>query len=99
MTDRIPCVVPYCRRTASAFKFEGCTEIICGKHWRMASATARRRHSKLARAYPRRFGENGFWEYPSGSADRLAAVKLARIETKAWARCKKQAIEAAAGIS
>jgi hypothetical protein len=96
-SDRIPCCVPFCRRTADAEKFKG-EEIICGKHWRLASATQRRRQSRMARMYRRRFGRNGYWEYPAGSPDRLDAVKLARILEKLWERCKRQAIERAAGL-
>ncbi len=75
---RIPCVVPFCRRTADAEKFKD-SEIICGKHWRLASPILRRRHSKMARMYRKRFGSNGYWDYPPGSPDRLLAVKLTRI--------------------
>ncbi|PZU95534.1 MAG: hypothetical protein DI527_00565 [Chelatococcus sp.] len=38
---RIPCCIPFCRRTASKEKFPDCEEIICGKHWRMADKKAR----------------------------------------------------------
>lgn len=32
--DRIPCCVPFCRRTASRAKMgPECTEIICGRHF------------------------------------------------------------------
>lgn len=95
---RIPCVVPFCRRTADAAKFEGC-EIICGKHWRMASGTLRRRHSRLIRRYRRRFGNRPYLEYPAGSPLRIEAVRLDSICQKAWERCKRAAIEAAAGIA
>jgi len=42
MTDRIPCVVPFCRRTAAREKFPDATEIICGKHHRLARKRLRR---------------------------------------------------------
>ena len=34
--DRIPCCVPFCRRTAARAKMPDASEIICGKHGRMA---------------------------------------------------------------
>lgn len=94
---RIPCIVPFCRRTADAAKFAG-QEIICGKHWRLASATLRRRHSRMARRYRKHFGDNGWWHYAPGSPERLACVRLARICDALWDRCKAQAIQRAGGI-
>jgi len=98
VTDRIPCCVPYCRRTASRAKFPHCSEIICGKHWRLAPAAWRRRRSRLARRYRRRFGDNPPWHYPAGSPDRIDAVRLRRLDNQLWERCKKAAIEAATGL-
>lgn len=95
--ERIPCSVPFCRRTADAKKFEG-QEIICGKHWRLASAVQRRRHSRVARQYRRLFGDQGFWQFPPGSEKRIAAIRLGRICNALWERCKNDAIERAAGI-
>lgn len=96
---RIPCAIPFCRRTADAEKFEGCEEIICGKHWRMAPASWRRRRTRLLRTYRRRFGDRGYWEYPPGSPLRIDAVRLDRLINSLWTRCKRVAIETAAGIS
>jgi hypothetical protein len=53
MTARIPCSVPFCRRTASRDRHPNCTEIICGKHWRLASKKARSFKVKAERAYER----------------------------------------------
>lgn len=97
VSNRIPCCVPFCRRTADGDRFKG-QEIVCGKHWRLASAVQRRRHSRMARQYRRRFGENGYWQYPPGSALRFDAIKLGRICNGLWDRCKAQAIQRAAGI-
>ena len=47
--DRIPCVVPFCRRTAPRAKFPDASEIICGKHWRMARKSRRRIYSMMLR--------------------------------------------------
>jgi hypothetical protein len=95
---RISCVVPFCRRTADATKYSPDTEIICGKHWRMASATLRRRRGRLQRQYRRRFGDNPFWKYPAGSPQRIDAVRLAQMIHDLWDRCRRQAIERAAGL-
>lgn len=94
--DRIPCVVPFCRRTARPECAD--TEIICGKHWRLASSILRRRYGRLARAYRRRFGSNGYWDYPPGSEQRIAAIKLGGMCNRLWDRIKRQAIERAGGI-
>lgn len=82
---RIPCVVPFCRRTADEKKLVGCSEIICGKHARMAPRTLRLRYRKLQRRYRKNLGG-------------LEGVKLARILDKLWERYKRAAIEAAAGL-
>jgi hypothetical protein len=95
---RIPCVVPFWRRTANEAKYPPGTEIICGKHWRMAPATWRRRRSKLERIYSRRFGDSPFWEFPAGTPKRIEAVRLDRLINALWERCKTEAIERAAGI-
>lgn len=47
MTDRIPCQVPGCRRTARPDGIT--TEIICGKHWSGVSKHLRRRYAKVKR--------------------------------------------------
>ena len=46
--DRIPCITPSCRRTASAEKYERSTEIICGKCWRrLVPPRLKNRHKRL----------------------------------------------------
>lgn len=42
MSDRVPCCIPFCRRTAARNKIGGATEIICGRHWRLSDKTQRR---------------------------------------------------------
>lgn len=96
MSDRLSCCVPFCRRT---FKNdEGHEETICGKHWRLSDQHLRRRRTKMERRYRKRFGKNGYWEYPAGSPARIEAVRLWNIIDRLWERCKRQAIERAAGI-
>lgn len=98
MSDRIPCMVPFCRRTASREKFPNCDQIICGKHWRMAPVLWRRRHSRLVRRYHHLFDGKGWWQYPPESLQRRQAIRLARLCDQMWDRCKQAVIEAAAGI-
>lgn len=96
--NRIKCVVPFCKRTADSAKFEGCSEIICGKHARMASRTLRLRYRKLSRRYRKNLGGMDWWKHPPGSPLRLEGVKLARILDKLWERYKRNAIERAVGL-
>lgn len=52
MSDRIPCIVPYCRRTALRMPGDrDGVEIICGPHWR----SVRRRLRKLKRLADKAF--------------------------------------------
>lgn len=95
MSNRIACCVPFCRRTA---KREAFTEIICGKCWRKAPKARRQVYSRLLRRYRRRFGNNCFWTYPPGSAERLECVALTRRCDVIWAAIKKRVIERAAGL-
>ena len=88
MTARIPCCVPFCRRTASREKMGNCDEIICGKHYRLASATLRRRLSRLRRQRAR---------YREGIDDDKKWRSI-RLDWQLWDRIKRQAIERAAGI-
>jgi hypothetical protein len=50
---RIPCEVPFCRRTAPAARYEPETRIICGKCWRLGDARPRRVFSRAERKYKR----------------------------------------------
>ena len=102
MSNRIACLVPFCRRTAPAEKYEG-SEIICAKHWRAISRQTRafktqaeRRHSKLLRR----------WDKAQPTGDILRARRLERLLdqtysacNRAWELCRSEAIEAAAGIT
>lgn len=49
MSDRIPCLVLGCRRTAAASKYPPGTEIICGKCWRQVPKAIRNRIRDLRR--------------------------------------------------
>jgi hypothetical protein len=96
MTDRLACSVPHCHRTRH--NREGFSEWICATHWQMVSKHYRRRYSRFRRAYKRRFGDNHFGAYPCGSPDRIAALRLDKICVRAWAACRRQAIEIGMGI-
>jgi hypothetical protein len=81
MTGRLPCCVPFCRRSRKDDgKFK---EWICGIHWKPVPA----RLKWFKRAADRRVR----------STFGLAAHERARAD-RAWARCKRAAIEAAGGI-
>ena len=97
---RIPCCVPFCRRTAAAEKFAGCDEIICGKHYRTVRKKVRRFYSLVWRRINRERarGPAEFWKRPPGSPERIRLVRLERRAERIWERIKREAIEAAAGI-
>jgi hypothetical protein len=89
MSDRIPCCVPFCRRTASLAKFPDAGEIICGKHYRLSSAVLRRRFRKIRRRIER----------GPLKGDTMATLeRLERLDLALWTRIKAQAIERAAGL-
>lgn len=96
MADRIACCVPFCGRTCRGDPIRH--EWVCGAHWRSVSAVLRRRKARLFRRARHLYGDNGYWAFPAGSPRRMAAVKMERVCRMAWQRCKKQAIERAAGI-
>jgi hypothetical protein len=50
------------------------------------------------RRYKRLFGNEGYWAFPGGSPKRLLAARLDRGFEKAWAICKRAAIERAVGL-
>lgn len=99
---RIPCLVPFCKRTAPAEKYEGC-EIICAKHWRLISreTKARKRHVERVHAKASRRHEQACAQQDAARAARLGRVleRTAFACHAAWAKCKQEAIEASAGIA
>jgi len=65
MSDRIPCFVPGCKRTAPKDKYPNTEEIICGKCWKLVPQRFRNRHKvlrkrerQLIRAWSRKGVEN-----------------------------------------
>lgn len=84
---RVPCLVPFCRRTADSLKVAPDLEWICGKHWRLVPAATKRAYRKIRRLTNRAFTEG-----------RLT-VAMMNLEGRRWDRCRVAAIEAAAGIT
>lgn len=106
---RIPCEVPFCRRTADASKYEGPTRIICGKCWRMGSVqarrkykTARRRERVLIARYERELAKaeaTGIPMPPWREATwGLIRSHLARAINQSWERVRVEATERSGGL-
>lgn len=87
--DRVKCSVPFCRRTAARLHFPDHEEIICGKHYQLASKVWRRRLAKVQRKR----------NYLMRRSINLPTImRLDLIEASLWLRIKKQVIELAVGI-
>ena len=84
MTARLPCSVPFCRRTTAAGRF---AEWICARHWLLVSPATKARKRKAARLL-RQARLRGL-EKP------MIEARSAHV----WERCKTEAIERAAGIA
>jgi hypothetical protein len=89
VTDRLPCCVPFCRRTTLAAPLVAAwgdgAEWICAAHWRNVAPK-----TKQARASVRRRLKRGD---PHHSIEALRALAAGL-----WAKAKRQAIERAMGI-
>lgn len=86
--SRIPCIVPFCRRTAASEKFPDSTEIICYKHFRLIDKRIRKRHSWIQR-----------WQDRHDPETYRNPVKVCNLAIKIWEQCKVQAIERAGGLN
>jgi hypothetical protein len=99
-SDRLPCCVPFCRRTISREK--GYEQWVCGKHWRLVSYEARWAYSRAKRRAKRilrgRPEYASYWTLPPGSMRRRAAVRMWRRLDLKWMRCVNDAIESAGGL-
>jgi hypothetical protein len=96
---RLPCVVPFCRRTFKNGKLgapwpDG-VEVLCRKHYSLASkhlrvlrGRFRARKAKLKRGADYKRG----WVH-------LRISRADRTDTMLWDRIKRQAIERAVGIA
>jgi hypothetical protein len=83
---RIPCAVPFCKRTADPAKIPGATEMICRTHGRAVPERLR----KLYRAHLK-------LEFGPGALTPLTNKQIRRGE-RLWLRFKQAAI-AAAGVT
>jgi len=84
---RIPCCVPFCGRTFAA---DGhFTEVLCGRHYRLARPTLRRRLMRVRRLYRRAITRG----------DERFAERACLLDHALWAAIKAEAIEVAAGIA
>ena len=83
MKDRIPCCVPFCRRTTRRRpEWTGEVEWICGPHWKAVPRDLKLNVSRWRRRL---------------RADPGSAKAAFRFDM-AWRRCRRVAIEAAGGI-
>lgn len=93
---RIPCVVPFCRRTAPN---DGGNdhEIICQKHWKLVAKETRRLHLRILKK-----ATTFLDAHPDPlilpESERAFGLRLIRISNRIWKRVKSEAIEAAGGI-
>lgn len=96
---RVACCVPFCRRTR---KPDGYPEWICGKHWRMVRKRTRTRMKLMNRIVRREIRRNPlvstYWKMKPGSRERISALRTFGLMVAVWQRCKREAIERAAGL-
>lgn len=86
MTDRIPCCVEGCKRTADPAKYDGSTEIICAKHWakvpQVMKARYRQMRARWRKAYRR-------WEKdPENQQLKRIYWRVVRLESRNWQAIK-----------
>lgn len=82
---RVPCLVPFCRCTVPEGRHPPGSEVICQKHWRAVSKREKAFLRMVRRALRRTLDPQG-------------RERLLQMDDRAWARCRKDAIEKAAGI-
>lgn len=82
MDDRTLCLVPFCRRTASAKLMGGAAQFLCGKHYPLVDKRIRRLRARVKRKV-RKTG----W-----------TVALARLDDRLWDRAKQQALDRAGAL-
>lgn len=108
--NRIPCCVPFCRRTAPGHQHPECDQIICGKCWRHISMVTRARYRQLGRRQRRlltRFEreivqhERSGRPMPNERQKQWAMIRerLFDLMDRNWAQCRREAIERTGGIA
>ena len=98
-TDRIPCCIPFCRRTAPRERHPNATEIICGKHWRTAAKQKRRVYSRAQRAWCRAAAREIAPGSYANAADLVRAMRAWHRVERLWGAMKTEIIQIAAGIA
>lgn len=94
MAERIPCCVPFCRRTRRPWNDPTSTHRwVCGTHWRHVSKTKKRRMSWALRRW------NKLTCRGAGGTETVKARALSRIWWRTFEHACTEAIEAAAGIA
>lgn len=91
---RIPCCVPFCRRTAKDTGEKG-QEIICAKHWRLANKELTTRYKKAQRKLAPRMEADPDILPPDVVKDIINDWRWLQV---LWREIKAQAIERAMGI-
>lgn len=91
---RIPCCVPFCRRTAKDTGERG-QEIICAKHWRLANKDLTTRYKKAQKKLAPRM-EADPDTLPEDEVKDI--IKELGWMQMMWREIKRQAIERAVGI-
>lgn len=108
--NRIPCCIPFCRRTASQERNPESSQIICGKCWRRISMATRARYRQLARRQRRllaRFErevvahEQGRSYMTPERQDQWEMIRqrLFDLMDRNWAQCRREAVERHGGIA
>jgi len=84
LTERLRCLVPFCRRTRAR---EGYSEWICAKHWPLVDRDLKRRYTRIKRLTRK-----------AQRLGRQVALQAGnRVGWRIWEQCKAQAIERAMG--
>lgn len=76
-SDRIPCVVPFCKRTGNRAKMPDAVEVICGKCSRRAPRRLRLLYRKARRALERGRNSERAWRQVDRLWDQLKAAAIA----------------------
>lgn len=86
MTDRIPCCVEGCKRTADATKFEPGAEIICAKHWADVPQVMKARYRQIRVRWRKAYR---CWQKHQDSPRALAIYRrIVRLENRNWFKIK-----------
>ena len=88
MSERLLCCVPFCKRTRGDRKGDPLTrgmEWLCQDHWPLVPARLKKRRAKLRKMKKR-------------TDDPARISRIDEADARAWADCKRNAIERAVGI-